>query len=193
MDTRKGCKGTAVFHLLNNRRKRLLTNENLIAGRLQWTRFHSRNKPINLITVYTSGRNERQETEEEEELMNNIIQLLLTLEDEYVIIAGDMNINTHNPKTGRDKDWQELIDHFNLKELKNPQNYTYVRAKSRPDHIFVSQNIKIIKEVMLPPVTKNDHIPFYVDLELDTVITYHLIKMTLSIILRTSSLPKSTH
>ena len=163
MNTRKGCKGTAVLHFINNRRKRHLTNENLIPGILQWTRFYTRKVPINIITIYASGRNNERDEEDDDNIYFTLIELLTRFNDENFVITGDMNINTNNPKSDRDKIWLELLETFQLKEHKSTK-HTYIRRekgkikKSHPDHIFVSKNITISNETILPSVTTNDHL-----------------------------------
>ncbi|EFC36780.1 predicted protein [Naegleria gruberi] len=156
------------MHFLNNPHKRNITNINLIPGVLQWTRFESKGIPINIFTPYLSGRVD--DKENDVEAMNSITNAVLTCRDEHVIINGDLNINTINPSNGRDKEWCWLFNLLQLTEYKT-NNKTYIRRQqnrittSRLDHIFVSKDIKVIKEELLPPLTSNDHIPFYIDIE----------------------------
>ena len=172
--TSKGAKGTALLHFLNNKRKRCITNVNLIPGHLQWTRFYSKDMPINIINLYLSGRKE--ENDAENKVFERIIEICTECQEEQLIIMGDFNINTHNPTGTRNKQWVELFETFEMHEHKIDGNHSYIRRntnnqgitkidRSRPDHIFVSKHIRVVKEQMLPPVSKNDHIPFYVDLE----------------------------
>lgn len=165
---RKACKGTAIFHFLNNAKKRFITNIVLVPGCLQWTRFYSRNIPINILTVYLSGRSD--DSSNESEVINSLIETLLEIENEHIIVTGDFNINTTDPVIERDKEWISLMEILNLHEFKS-DNYTYIRrnngrvTRSRPDHTFVSDNIRVVKEVILAPISKNDHLPYYLDLE----------------------------
>ncbi|EFC40260.1 predicted protein [Naegleria gruberi] len=163
------------MHFLNNHRKRNITNNNLVPGILQWTRFESRGIPINLFTIYLSGRSD--DYENDQEAINSFINAVLTCKDEHIILSGDLNIDTQNPTTTREKDWIWILEMLKLTEFKTP-NYTWIRRsqgtliRSRPDHIFVSKNIRVVKEVIMTPLTTNDHVPFYLDLEFKSNLTW---------------------
>nr|CAG4716937.1 unnamed protein product [Naegleria fowleri] len=174
--TSKGSKGTALLHFLNNKRKRCITNTNLVPGHLQWTRFYSRNMPINILTVYLSGRREANDIDDD--VFEHIIEVLTECQDEQVVIMGDFNINSHNPSSTRDKQWLELMNSFQMYEHKVTGNFSYVRryenqiSRSRPDHIFVSKHIRVVREQMLAPISKNEHLPFFVDLEFQSNLSW---------------------
>ena len=128
--------------------------------------------PINIATVYISGRSDEKEVELE--VLDHLLEICSSCQEEQLIILEDFNIETWNPISSRDKNWVGLLETFQMHELKIPGNYSFIRRenktikRTRPDHIFVSKHIRIIRETMFPPLSKNDHIPFYIDLEIES-------------------------
>ena len=98
--------------------------------------------PINIATVYISGRSDEKEVELE--VLDHLLEICSSCQEEQLIILGDFNIETWNPISSRDKNCVMVNKVFFTSSFIRRENKTIKRT--RPDHIFVSKHIRIIRE-----------------------------------------------